>query len=70
MRNAPLKGFCKKSPMKKDYNFKKGNDYKTAKPNSIGGKIANAVTPKKPIDLIPMGKVVKAGKAIYNYFSS
>ena len=70
MRNVPLKGLMKKSPIKKDYNFKKGNDYKTAKPDSVGGKIASAVTPKKMLDLVPMGKAVKAGKAIYNYFSS
>jgi len=68
MRNVPLKGFLKKSPMK--YDFKKTPDYKTAKPNSVGGKIASAVTPKEIVDLIPMGKAIKAGKAIYNYFSS
>jgi len=68
-----MKGFSGfKSPLKqkdnkKNYNFNKTADYKTAKPDSFGGKIANAVTPKKFTDMIPMGKAVKAGKAIYNY---
>jgi hypothetical protein len=73
MRNKPLKGLISKSPMKqKVYDFSKKKDYSPeATKGSIGDKIARAVTPDSAVDVIPFGgKAVKAGKAIYKYFSS
>ena len=62
MRNKPLKGLMKKSPIK--YDFTKKKEFGEGK---IGKKIVEAVTPKNPIDVIPTTKVVKFGKAMYNY---
>ena len=66
MRNAPLKGMLKASPMRKDY---PKPDY-TAKgtKGNIGTKIAKAVTPKSVVDVLPVGKAVKGAKAVYSYF--
>ena len=61
----------KRSPIKKDYDFSKTTkDYSPeATKGTIGDKIASAVTPKSMLDLVPTTKLVKAGKAIYNYFT-
>ena len=42
----------------------------TQKGDTIGGKIAKAVTPENLIDVVPIGKVGKAAKAAYKYFTS
>ena len=66
MRNKPLPGLCKKSPIKKDYDFTKKKEFGEGK---IGKKIASAVTPKSMVDVVPVAsKAIKAGKAVYNYF--
>ena len=76
MRNSPLKGMLKASPTKKNYDFtKKTRDLSPeATKGNIGSKIANIVTPKSKAGLLtaalPIDKVVKAGKSVYNYFSS
>ena len=78
MRNTPLKGLMRKSGAPKTYDFskkkkdytKKSKDYTKSNPDSIGSKIAKAVTPKNLIDLIPTTKVIKGGKALYNLFKS
>jgi|21_taG_2_1085346.scaffolds.fasta_scaffold157103_2 hypothetical protein len=65
MRNASLKGMLDKaSPMKKKYDFTKKKEFGEGK---IGKKIASAVTPKSIVEVIPTTKVIKAGKAVYNY---
>ena len=72
MRNTPLKGLLKKSPLR-DPDPKKAktyssNDYSPkATKGTVGDKIANAVTPKSLIDIIPVGKAFKGAKAIVNY---
>ena len=76
MRNVPLKGFLKKSPMKKDFDYSKKADYsKATTSKTVGAKIAKAIVPENTVKgvvtaALPVGKVVKAGKAIYNYFTS
>jgi hypothetical protein len=71
-RTNALPGLTKKSPINKKYDFnKKTKDYTKSDPNSIGSKIAKAVTPKSMTDLVPIpvvGKAVKGAKAVYNYF--
>ena len=67
MRNSPLKGMLKASPIKKDYDFTKKKEFGEGK---IGKKIVDAVTPKNLADLIPTGKIVKGAKAAYKYFTS
>tara|TARA_A100000172_G_scaffold77055_1_gene61052 strand:- start:567 stop:788 length:222 start_codon:yes stop_codon:yes gene_type:complete len=60
----------RRSPMRKNYDFTKSKDYSPeATKGTIGDKIASAVTPKSMLDLVPTTKLVKAGKAIYNYFT-
>tara|TARA_Y100001963_G_scaffold106489_1_gene147177 strand:+ start:309 stop:539 length:231 start_codon:yes stop_codon:yes gene_type:complete len=63
----------RRSPLKKEYDFTKTTrDFSPeATKDTIGSKIAEAVTPKNIVDAIPLpvGKAVKAAKAIYNYFS-
>ena len=66
MRNEPLKGFLKKSPIKKDYDFKKSNVY-TGESGTTGAKIAKALTPTNLAEVIPIGKVGKLAKAAYKY---
>ena len=63
MRNTPLKGLLKKSPIKKNYDFTKTKEFGEGK---IGKKIVSAVTPKNIVGIIPTTKVFKAGKAVYN----
>ena len=65
MRNTPLKGLLKKSPIKYDFTKKK-----TFGEGKIGKKIADAVTPKSMLDVIPVGKAVKALKTGYNLLTS
>ena len=62
----------KRSPIKKDYDFTKTRDFSPEATRDLPGhKIAEAVTPKGLIDVIPMGgKVVKGAKAIYNLIKS
>ena len=62
MRNKPLPGLMKKSPI--HYDFTKKKEFGEGK---IGKRIVKAVTPKSPIDVIPVGKAVKGAKAVYNY---
>ena len=65
MRNTPLKGMLKASPIRKDYPTK---DYSAkATKGNIGDRIAKAVTPTSGVDVLPVGKVAKGAKAIYNY---
>ena len=65
MRNTPLKGILKASPIRKTYPKR---DYSAkATKGTIGDKIAKAVTPTSLIDVIPVGKAAKAAKAIYSY---
>jgi hypothetical protein len=52
---------------KREYNFNKKREFGEGK---IGKKIAKAVTPKSLLDVIPVSKVVKGGKAIYNYLTT
>ena len=45
----------------------------TQKGDTIGGKIAKAVTPENSVKgmlntVLPVNKAIKAGKAVYNYF--
>tara|TARA_R100001594_G_scaffold54352_1_gene87902 strand:+ start:304 stop:519 length:216 start_codon:yes stop_codon:yes gene_type:complete len=69
MRNSPLRAFAKKSPVYKDFDFSKTADYSPeATKGTVGDKIAKAVTPKGLADIVPVGKVVKGAKAVYNYF--
>ena len=75
MRNTPLRAFAKKSPVYKTYDFnKKTKDYSPkATKGTIGDKLAKAVTPKNTLKgmasaAVPVGKAVKAGKAMFNYF--
>ena len=64
MRNKPLKGMLKASPIRKDYPTRDFSPKATK--GNIGDKIASAVTPKSKIDLIPTTKVIKLGKTISN----
>jgi len=57
----------RRSPLRKDYDFTKTKEFGDGE---IGKKIANAVTPKSMIDLIPTTKIVKGAKAIYNAITS
>ena len=57
----------RRSPIKKDYDFTKKKEFGEGE---IGRKIAAAVTPKNLTDLIPTGKIIKVGKAAYNYITS
>ena len=65
----------RRSPLRREYDFTKTTrDFSPEslkKKDLIGYKIADAVTPKTIVDAIPLpvGKVAKAAKAIYNYFS-
>ena len=63
----------RRSPLRREYDFTKTTrDFSPeATKDTIGSKIAEAVTPKTITDAIPLpvAKIVKAGKAIYNYFS-
>jgi len=74
MRNSPLRAFVKKSPVEKNFDFSKKADYsKEATKDNIGAKFARAITPENSFkgfvtSAVPVGKAVKAGKAIYNYF--
>jgi len=76
MRNKPLKGLIGKSPIKKTYDFSKKKDYSPeAGKGTIGSKIVKAVTPENTTSgmlgsVVPVGKVAKVGKAIYNYFNA
>jgi hypothetical protein len=65
MRNSPLRAFAQKSPIHKEYDFTKKKEFGEGK---IGKRIAKAVTPKSMVDMVPVGKVVKGAKAVYNYF--
>ena len=69
MRNEPLKGFLKKSPMKAgEYDFKKTADYSSkATKGKLGDKIAKAVTPTSFAEMVPVGKVLKLVKGVYKY---
>ena len=73
-RNTPLRAFAKKSPLQKDFDFSKKADYsKEATKDNFGSKIAKAVTPDNTVRgvveaALPVGKVVKGAKAVYNYF--
>ena len=72
MRNKALKGMVssksrRTSPLRKNYDFTKKREIKDGK---IGRAVANAVTPKSLVDVIPTSKVVKTGKALYNLLTS
>ena len=61
----------KKSPIRKGFDFSKTRDFSSeATKGTIGDKIVKAVTPKSMIDIIPTTKIIKAGKALYNYATS
>ena len=69
-----MKGFSGfgNSPVKKAklYDFSKAKDYShEATKGTFGDKLAKAVTPKNLADTLPVGKAIKAGKAVYNYFT-
>jgi hypothetical protein len=74
MRNTPLRGFMK-SPLRQEYKNTKTATESTGKyshantKGNVGDKIANAVTPKNEIELIPVAskavKLVKAGINLY-----
>ena len=69
MRNVPLKGMLKSSPIRKDIDFSKKADYSPeATKGKVGDKIAKAVSATSFADFAPIGKVGKAAKAAYNYF--
>lgn len=64
-------GFKNESPAKAKTNYTKANDYSAeATKGTVGDKIAKAVTPKSMMDVIPVGKLVKGAKALYNYAKS
>ena len=37
---------------------------------NLGEKIAKSVTPESPLDIIPVGKAAKVGKALYKFLVS
>ena len=56
------------SPIK--YDFKKSADYSPdATKGKLGDKIAKAVTPANLAEILPIGKIGKAAKAAYKYFT-
>ena len=65
----------RQSPLKKDFDFSKKADYsKKATEGTFGAKFAKAVTPENSFlgfatSAIPVGRIFKAGKAAYNYFT-
>jgi hypothetical protein len=67
MRNVPLKAFAKKSPTKFIGDEPKDWSPKGTKGN-IGSKIADAVSPKNLLEVIPVGKLGKGIKTVYNLF--
>ena len=60
----------RRSPFKK-FDFAKSADYSAeATKGKVGDKIAKAVTPKGMLDMIPVCKIAKGAKAVYNYFAA
>jgi len=69
MRNKPLKGMLKTSPLNKKYDFSKAKDYSAkATKGNVGEKIVKAITPKNIFEVLPVGKAGKLAKGVYNYF--
>ena len=72
--NTPKKAAPSKNKTPLHFDFTKTADYSKEKTkNTIGAKIARAVTPENSLSgmvnaAIPVGKAVKGAKAIYNYF--
>ena len=70
MRNSPLKGMLKASPIKKAIDFSKKADYSPkATKGMVGDKIAKALSATSFADLAPIGKTLKAAKTAYRYFT-
>tara|TARA_Y100000593_G_scaffold79048_1_gene146924 strand:+ start:344 stop:559 length:216 start_codon:yes stop_codon:yes gene_type:complete len=71
MRNKPLKGLIKRSPIKTNYNFTAAKDYSPGATKGLpGDKLASALTPKTMIDVLPVGsKIYKFGKLIKNFIA-
>lgn len=75
MRNNPLPGLCKKSPIRKGFDYSKKADYSKEKTSkTFGAKFAKAITPENtPMGVataaVPVSKGIKLAKLAYNYFT-
>ena len=71
MKGSGFYGKGNQSPIKKTYDFNKKKDYSLeATKGNFGHKLAKAVTPKTLLEVLPIGKIGKAGKVAYKYFTS